>query len=701
MENESKSILLNVNLSSLLDRLKSSIDEQLQIGRLITRNPKFWVILGIDLLLLFFSLYLSFYLRFEGSFGDGSRYTFSPYLGIFPVVLAVKIPIFYLFGLYRGMWRYTSTQDLFNIIKAIFVSFILIMVALIYINRLAGLSRSIFIIDAILTFLFICGHRVSIRYYYQRFHDNGKPPIHPEKKVFPAKKKKLLLIGAGDAAEKVLRELRSNPDLPYLPVGLVDDRKEKFGLKIHGVPVLGAVDELEEHILRTGAEEILIAIAAASREQMSRFIEKSRQTGIPFKAIPGLSEIIDGKVSIKKIRDISVKDLLGREEVVLDQSRIGGYLKDKTILVTGGGGSIGSELCRQIIRFEPARVVIFDASEENLHNMEMEMLHELQFHAIIPILGKVQDVRLLDQVFHRYCPHVVFHAAAYKHVPLIERNPWEAVYNNIFASQLLIEATIRHRAERFVLVSTDKAVRPTNVMGASKRFTELLMLSYSRNKWDGICSSFWQQVNNEEDRPVYRSTPPHHQTRFMAVRFGNVLGSSGSVIPLFKRQIEQGSSVTVTHPEMTRYFMSIEEAAQLILQAGSMGGDGEIFILKMGNPIKIDVMAREMIKLAGRVPDIDIPIIYTGLRPGEKLYEELIIEGEGIIPTEHKKIMVLYDQHAGVVDREELLEVLLQQAGCQDGEAIKGTLKTTIPEYNPYRVQSAGESHDTISGMLN
>ncbi len=684
MKNEPKNILLNVNLSSQMDRLKNIIDEQLQISRLITSNPKFWVILSIDILLLFLSLYFSFFLRFEGAGGDGSRYSFTPYLNIFPLVLATKIPTFYLFGLYRGMWRYTSTQDLFNIMKAIVISFILIMVALIYINRLAGLSRSIFVIDTILTFLFICGHRVSIRYYYHRLHGNGKDPINQSQKVLPAKKKKLLLVGAGDAAEKVLRELRSNPDLPYLPVGLVDDRKEKFGLKIHGVPVLGAVDDMEEHMLRTGAEEILIAIATAGREQMSRIIEACRKTDLPFKAIPGLSEIIDGKVSIKKIRDISIKDLLGREEVVLDQSRIGDYLKDKVILVTGGGGSIGSELCRQIIRFAPAQLVIFDSSEENLHNMEMELLHELQFHNIVPILGKVQDVRLLDQVFRLYRPQVVFHAAAYKHVPLLERNPWEAVYNNILATQLVVEATIRHKVERFVLVSTDKAVRPTSVMGASKRLTELLMLAYARNNWDGSCCKAWQKVASEADLPAYLPTPPNHHSKFMAVRFGNVLGSSGSVIPLFKRQIERGGPVTITHPDITRYFMSIEEAAQLILQAGSMGGDGEIFILKMGDPIKIDTMAREMIKLAGREPDTEIPIIHTGLRFGEKLYEELITEGEGIIPTEHQKIMVLRNHTEHVFDREALINRLSVDAGNHDSEGIKRLLLSIIPEYTPH-----------------
>ncbi|SHH98445.1 polysaccharide biosynthesis protein [Desulfofustis glycolicus] len=670
-----------LNLETLPASMKAAVQDHLQLGGLLMRNPKFWMIFSVDLLLLVFALYCSYFLRYESAaLVKGS---FAPYAAILPVMLLIKLPVFYLFGLYRGMWRYTSTQDLINITKAITVSFILILVALIYINRLGGLSRSVFVLDALLTFLLISGHRVAIRYFYSSFNGSNRTllPLTGARK--PTKKKKLLVIGAGDAAEKVLREFRSNPDLPYLPVGLVDDRKEKFGLKIHGLPVLGEVADLEEHILRTGADEILIAIATASREQMNRFVETCRKTGLPFKAIPGLSEIIDGKVSIKKIRDISIKDLLGREEVVLDQSRIGDYLKDKTVLVTGGGGSIGSELCRQIIRFAPAQMVIFDSSEENLHNMEMELLYERQFREVEPILGRVQDVRLLDEVFHRYRPQVVFHAAAYKHVPLVERNPWEAVYNNIFATQLLIEATIRHQAERFVLVSTDKAVRPTNVMGASKRLTELLMLTYARNTWDGKFCKQWQKVNHKADDPVYQPEPPHHTTRFMAVRFGNVLGSSGSVIPLFKQQIERGGPVTITHPEITRYFMSIEEAAQLILQAGSMGGDGEIFILRMGDPIKIDSMAREMILLAGREPDSDIPIVYTGLRPGEKLYEELITEGEGIVPTEHHKIMVLRNHVDYSFDRESLFNRLLIEAGNHSSRNIKMQLHDIIPEYTP------------------
>jgi FlaA1/EpsC-like NDP-sugar epimerase len=371
---------------------------------------------------------------------------------------------------------------------------------------------------------------------------------------------------------------------------------------------------------------------------------------------------------VKSIRDISYTDLLGRKEVRLEQDKIGRYLKDKVVLVTGAGGTIGSELCRQILTFSPKSVILFDAAEENLYSIQMELLHECNYHNMVPILGKIQDLKLLKTVFKHYRPTVVFHAAAYKHVPLIENNPWQAVENNVLAAQYLIETSILHNVERFVLVSTDKAVRPTNVMGASKRLTELLMQAYT------TCPYTDDEDNDEASE---------HNTIFMAVRFGNVLGSSGSVIPLFKRQIELGGPVTVTHPEITRYFMSIEEAAQLILQAGSMGQGGEIFILRMGKPIKIAEMAKELIRLAGRVPDQEIKIKYTGLREGEKLYEELITEGEGIVDTDHEKIMVLRGNKVECCNLFNGIEQLCEKADEHDSRGIKEILQQIIPEYTP------------------
>jgi len=394
---------------------------------------------------------------------------------------------------------------------------------------------------------------------------------------------------------------------------------------------------------------------SASGGQINRVVDFCRGSGLPFKTLPGLDEIINNKVSIRSIRDVSYKDLLGRPPVNLENRKIRAVFQGKTVLVTGAGGSIGSELCRQILPFDPGMMILMDSSEENLYRIEMEILHERAFTDYTTILGKVQDRELLDSVFEQYQPAVVLHAAAYKHVPLVEKNPWEAVYNNIFASHRLIQAAIRHRAERFILVSTDKAVRPTNVMGASKRLTEMLMQAHCRNA----------------------------ETRFMAVRFGNVLGSSGSVIPLFKRQIEKGGPVTVTHPEVTRYFMSIEEASQLILQAAAMGKGGEIFVLEMGTPVRIAKMARDFIRLCGKEPDTEIGIRYIGLRPGEKLYEELITEGEGIQPTSHPKIMILKGEAPDMAFLRPGLDKLKHFAALHDAIEIKNTLKSIVPEYRP------------------
>lgn len=664
--------------------IRTYIFRHFSIAKNISKNPKFWVVLATDIVLLMLALYFSYRLRFEGSLLETDQV--AHYTITLPIIFFVKIPVFYVFGLYRGMWRYTSTRDLTNIIKATIVSSVLIVAILLYINRFEGLSRSVFILDAIFTFLFISGHRGAIRYFYTGSNGSRRFSFIPSHST----KKRLLLIGAGDAAEKILRELQTNTKLPYLPIGLLDDDPQKTGLKIHGVPVVGLVEDLVDHIKRTNTEEVLISIASASSSQMKRFVDLCQSAKIPFKVIPGFGEIIDGKVSIKAIREISYKDLLGRDEVVLDQNKIGSYITGKTILVTGAGGSIGSELCRQILRFSPGRLILFDSSEENLYAIQMQLIHELGTLNAIAVLGKVQDVRLLDLVFRNHRPEVVFHAAAYKHVPLVERNPWQAINNNIFAAQLVIEAAILYQVERFVLVSTDKAVRPTNVMGASKRLTELLLQAYDNSNWDKKFSDAWQKVQLQREQLSFfdDQLPTHstrfHSTRFMAVRFGNVIGSSGSVIPLFKRQIERGGPVTVTHPEITRYFMSIDEAAQLILQAGSMGEGAEIFILKMGQPIKIDHMARELIRLAGKDPDNEIEIKYTGLREGEKLFEELITDGEGIVDTYHEKIMVLRgDSTVSCTTFHGYLEKLAEGARAHNGQAIKETLKEIIPEYHP------------------
>lgn len=663
----------------MLLALRTIISPHLSFAKQMSRNLKLCIIVTVDILLLILSLYFAYTLRFEGNVLSSELYR--QFLAILPISIAVKIPIFYFWGLYRGMWRYTSTGDLQNIFKATSIATLVLVVLFLYTNRFSGLSRSVFILDTIFTFLFICGHRVAIRYYFSKIDGfNGLVT----KAVTPVKKR-LLLIGAGDATEKILRELKTNHNLPYKPIALLDDNPQKSGLKIHGIPVVGQVDDLQEHVLRNSIDEVLISIASVKGQEMQRLVEICRKSTAPFKVIPGFGEILNGNISIKAIRDVAYNDLLGRDEVELEQDKIGDYLTGKMVLVTGAGGSIGSELCRQILLFEPENIILFDSSEENLYAIQMELFHKHGVKDTIAVLGKVQDSKLLNLVFKEHRPAVVFHAAAYKHVPLIEKNPWQAVNNNIFSTQLLMETSIAYGVDRFVLVSTDKAVRPTNVMGASKRITELLMQAYSSAKWDGTVSCVWQNMGKDgEPFSRFNEHTPVHNTKFMAVRFGNVLGSSGSVIPLFKRQIENGGPVTVTDKKVTRYFMSIEEASQLILQAGSMGSGGEIFILKMGEPIKIDQMARDLIRLAGKEPDSEIEIQYTGLRDGEKLYEELITDGEGIVDTGHKKIMVLRgDSSYPCSILHKHFDELASFCSGHDGPAIKAKLHHIIPEYLP------------------
>ncbi len=614
------------------------------------KNPRFWAVLVTDVILMAAAHLIAYLFRFEGHL-TGVEWGYIR--DVFPWLVLLKIGTFFFFGLYRGMWRYTGIADLLNICKAVFTSWLLTLGVLLIAFRFEGLSRSVFLMDGFFTLVFIAGHRLLIRLAYQWL--GGQVPDSSERRA----RKKILIIGAGDTAEKLTREIRENRALPYRVVGFIDDDPVRIGRLIHNIPVLGAVVDLPEIAEKVAADEIIIAVPSARAAQMQRLVEQCRATGLPFKTLPTLGEIIDDKVSIRNIRDVSYRDLLGRAPVRLETDRIGGVISDRVVLVTGAGGSIGSELCRQIIRFKPRLLLLLDASEFNLYQIEMELRHEYGFSDYRAILGQVQEDRLLDHLFAESPPDTVFHAAAYKHVPMLEHNPWEAIDNNVVATRRLVQAAIDHKVERFILVSTDKAVRPSNVMGATKRMTEKIMQAVCAGV-DG-CGA----------------------TRFMAVRFGNVLGSSGSVIPLFKRQIELGGPVTVTDPEITRYFMSIEEAAQLILQAASMGEGGEIFILKMGTPIKIAQMARDLIRLCGREPDTEIEVRYIGLRPGEKLYEELITEGEGIVATGHEKIMVLRGEECDLGELDQAIADLARVAAAHDGDGVREGLRQVVPEFMP------------------
>jgi FlaA1/EpsC-like NDP-sugar epimerase len=618
------------------------------------KNQNFYVIILTDFVLFFLAHLGAYAFRFEFQLTGQMENFFS----VLPYLLMIKVVVFYGYGMYRGMWRYTGLSDMWRLVQAVGVSSLVLVFLMLFMNRFSGFSRGIFILDGILTFVLVGGMRVGIRTLYQFAgkDENGNRLPVLQKSGIPT-----LIIGAGDAGEKTLREIMDNPRLDYKVMGFVDDKRGKKGLMIHGVPVLGRVEQIPDLVARYEIHEILIAAPSATGEEMRRIVSTCDACGVRFKTLPGIGELIDGKVSVKALRDVNYQDLLGRSAVKLKEVQIRDYLHNQVVLVTGAGGSIGSELCRQIIRFNPKQIILMDVSEPSLYEVQMELKHRVGYLDYVMVLGAVQNELLVDRTFRKYRPHVVFHAAAYKHVPMLERNPWQAVWNNIRGAQVMMEKAVEFNAGRFILVSTDKAVRPTNVMGTSKRCCERLLHAHLDSR-----------------------------TRMMAVRFGNVVGSAGSVVPLFRRQIEAGGPVTVTHPEVTRYFMTIPEACQLILQAGALGAGGEVFILEMGTPVKITDMAMDLIRLSGKEPGLDIEVVYTGLRPGEKLYEELITEGENIVSTEHEDIMVLrangcfdgYGDQDGY--REWLmrhLDELYQIADTLDGCAIKAKLNEIVPEY--------------------
>jgi FlaA1/EpsC-like NDP-sugar epimerase len=619
----------------------------------------FFIILGIDIVLIAASIYGAHLIRFEFSFPSGFAVLFYK---ILPVIIFIKITTFFFFDLYRGMWRYTSISDLFNIIKASVISSFLIIFLILFMTRFEGFSRSVFIIDWCLTVFFITGHRVAIRLYYEQLSGDGSwlTALHKLIGLLTKKQpegKKILIVGAGDCGEKICREIINNLQLHQNIIGFIDDDPEKLGKKIHGIPVLGSVNDIKIVSQKTKADEALIAIPSASSKKIRKIIETCKGNGIISKIIPGYSELIDGKVTVNAIREVAYRDLLGREIIKLDTEKIGAYLKGRRVLVTGAGGSIGSELCRQICRFKPENIILYERAESPLYEIEIDIKRKFPDIKAVSLLADVTDTIHLEKAFLANKPQVVFHAAAYKHVPMLELQPWKAIENNIQGTQNLVNVSKKHNIERFVFVSTDKAVRPTNVMGASKRVAEMLI---QNQNGCGFSS-----------------------TQFMIVRFGNVIGSVGSVVPLFKKQIERGGPVTVTHPDVTRYFMTIPEACQLILQAGAMGNGGEIFLLDMGTPIKIIDMAKDLIRLSGFVPDEDIKIEYIGLRPGEKLFEELITEGEGIVRTSHEKIMTLKGLDCSLDILNGNIEELTRLSEDQDHNNIKQMLKKIVPEYMP------------------
>jgi FlaA1/EpsC-like NDP-sugar epimerase len=599
-----------------------------------------WMALGHDVAATVISWYLAYWLRFNTEIPP---FNIPNMLESMLWVVPLQAVIFFGFGMYRGIWRYASVPDLQRIAMAVGLSTLTIaMVLLLLPPQQPPVPRSVILLDPILLILFLGGSRLGYRVWKERRLRNvlGSPGM-------PA-----VILGAGDAAADLLKNLARAGDWRVL--GVFDDNPAKRGRQIQGVNVLGALEDLVDLAPGLGVERAIIAMPSASHQSRRRALEICRRAGVDALTVPSYQDLMSGKVTVSQVRNIELDDLLSRDPVLLDETRLQEWIRGRRILVTGAGGSIGSELCRQIARFEPAQLVLYEHNEFALYRMEQEFAEQYPGIELNCVIGDVKNAARVAETLAAHRPQLVFHAAAYKHVPLMEEgNAWEAIQNNALGTWHVAEAAIAHGVEKFVMVSTDKAVNPTNVMGASKRLAEI----------------------------VCQGLQARSPTRFVIVRFGNVLGSTGSVIPKFREQIARGGPVTVTHPDITRYFMSIPEAAQLVLQAGLMGAGGDIFVLDMGEPVKIIDLARELIRLSGYA-ESDISIEFTGLRPGEKLYEELLADGEHTLPTPHPKLRIAKSRAAPDTRwLEDVLAWLLQ--GKAATEQVRQELAARVPEYTP------------------
>jgi len=595
-----------------------------------------------DIVLIGLSIFLAFLLRFDGKIPP--EY-FNNLKTVIILALIFCLPIFYFFKLYSFSWSYVSTNELVSLAKAITLSFGLLGVSIFVLKSFQGFPRSTFFISYLLVFIFCGGIRLSKRIYLQLFKRGEKE----------TEKERTLIIGAGDAGEQILRNVQISKNNPYSPVGFIDDDSIKQGVIIHGLKVLGRISDIPKVIKKYRIEEMIIALPSVGVEKIKKAVELGRKAGLKkIKVVPSINEIINGQVSIRDLREIQIEDLLGRESVSLDTTAIRNFIQNKTVLITGAAGSIGSELSRQTAKFRPSLLLLLDQDETGIFNISRELEDRFPYLKIKSLITDIRDKEKINRIFKEFYPNIVFHAAAYKHVLLMEKHPDEAVKNNIFGTKIITEAALKNRAEEFIFVSTDKAVNPTSIMGATKRAGEM------------IC-----QVLNQRN-----------STKFISVRFGNVLNSRGSVIPIFKEQIKKGGPVEVTHPEMKRYFMVTSEAVLLVMQAAAMGQGGEVFVLDMGKPIKILDLAKEIIRLSGFEPDKDIPIVFTEPRPGEKFFEEILTAEEGTIATQNQKIFMakLSDVNEKRLNEElERLKIFVQQ---NNQEEIINILKTLVPSYN-------------------
>ena len=588
----------------------------------------------------------SFSIRLDFSIAEPFRTTM---LTTLPVVIAVKLTIFYAFGLFRGWWKYVGLSDLIDITKATLVGTFGVIVTMLVIYggsltlpRGETFPRSVFLLDLVFTFLLVGGVRFVVRAYTESYRFT-----HDADAV-----KRVLVVGAGRSGMTIVREMRANRALGYEPVGFVDDDPDKRGMRVDGIPVLGTIQDLPALMDQLEVDEVLLAMSTKSGQSIKRIVDACHDRRVVFKTVPSVGDLIDGRISVNRIRDVRIDDLLGREVIATNLARVRSNTEGHVILVTGAAGSIGSELSRQLAILGPAHLVLFERSESDLHDLEL-MLRQLQPNVTLTALvGDILDPADLASAFERHRPSRVYHAAAYKHVSLMERHVVSAVRNNVIGTYNVAQASLQYGVERVVLISSDKAVRPTSLMGATKRAAERLLLSMGGGA-----------------------------TQFTAVRFGNVLGSRGSVVPIFKRQIEMGGPVTVTHPEVVRFFMTIPEAVQLVLEASAASRGGDIFHLDMGDPVRIADLAENMIRLSGFEPGRDIEIKFVGLRPGEKLYEELLVDGEDVQPTEHPQVRVVRAVDASLA--EGWVGEVTRAADLRDTRTLVSLICAAVPDFTP------------------
>ncbi|MCM1287559.1 MAG: polysaccharide biosynthesis protein [Clostridium sp.] len=614
------------------------------------KNAELWIkrlfLICYDACAVFVAAFAALWLRYEFSYHNIEKKYLDRLWKCLPLLIISAIVVFAVFKLYSSLWAYAGAMEVFNVTIACVTEGILsIGVALLLYHGIdVPLPRSFYILYGGILWILVLLSRFAYRA-LRSFADWRQ---------YQNEQRKVLIVGAGDAGNALIKEIRNSKHLNMNIVGVIDDDKNKIGSYIHGIKILGDKNKIVEIAEKTGAKEIIIAIPSASAVELKDLLDICKQTNCELKRLPGIYQFVNGDVSVSKLKNVDVNDLLGREPIKVDLSSILDYVSGKVIMVTGGGGSIGSELCRQIASHNPKQLVLVDIYENTTYDIQQELRNSFPRLNLVVLIASVRNTKRMDMIFEKYRPDIVYHAAAHKHVPLMEDSPNEAVKNNVLGTWKVVQAADKWKVKRFVMISTDKAVNPTNIMGATKRICEMIVQTYDK----------------------------HSDTEFVAVRFGNVLGSNGSVIPLFKKQIEAGGPVTVTHPEIIRYFMTIPEAVSLVLQAGVYAKGGEIFVLDMGEPVKIFDLAKNLIRLSGHKPGEDIKIEFTGLRPGEKLYEEMLMDEEGLQDTENKLI------HIGKpieIDEDKFMEQLeeLKEHVKLEPEDIRDWVRKIVPTYHP------------------